>query len=173
MPPGFLLGGFRCEAPDNADAIGAYLADGTAARDQEVGFSRPYLVRDGAGEVIGYYTLLADAIRLEDGEVDSTWDYRSAPCIKVARLGVRYDRRGSGIGPALLELITVQALELGQQIGVCYLTLDAVGDKVDWYRKRGFEFTRIADQPSTEADKANGDRSMRYDLGPLQDRPLL
>jgi GNAT superfamily N-acetyltransferase len=173
MPPGFRLGGFRCEPPDKDDEIGAYLADGTAAHDQEVGFSRTYLVRDVEGSVVGYYTLLADAIRLEDGEVDSAWEYRSAPCIKVARLGVRHDRRGRGIGPVLLDLITVHALELGQQIGVRYITLDAVGDKVDWYRKRGFEFTRIADQPSTEADKANGDRSMRFDLGPLQDRPAL
>ncbi len=171
MPPGFRLGGFRCEPDGIEDEIGEYLADGDAARDQEVGYSRTYLVRDDAFEVIAYFTLLADAIRLDDGEADSTWAYRSAPCIKVARLGVRIDRRRRGIGERLLQLIRVHAFEIGERIGVRYLTLDAIGPRVGWYQKQGFVFTQLADQPSTEADKANGDRGL--DLGPISARPSL
>jgi GNAT superfamily N-acetyltransferase len=155
------------------DEIGAYLAAGDAARDQSVGYSRTYLVKENETDVIAYFTLLADAIRLEDGEGDSKWAYKSAPAIKIARLGVRHDRRRRGIGGQMLALIKVYAFEIGERIGVRYLTLDAVGPMIDWYKNQDFEFTDIAEQPSTEADVINGDRSMRFDLGRISERPSL
>jgi GNAT superfamily N-acetyltransferase len=170
MPPGFLLGGFRCE-PDGADdEIGAYLADGTAANDQAVGFSRTYLVIDEQDQVVAYCSLLADAIRLERGEAKEGWQYESAPCLKIARIGVRCDQRGKKIGSKLFDWIVLQAIELGDRIGIRYITLDAVASQIPWYQSLGFEFTTIAAQPSTEADKAAGDRSMLYDLGRPADR---
>ena len=99
LPPDFAPGGFRCEPEGKEDEIGEYLSSGTAARDQRVGFSRTYLVfADDPGEPIAYYTLLADAIVLADGESREGIEYRSIPAVKVARLGVRVDCQGQGLG---------------------------------------------------------------------------
>jgi|APMI01.1.fsa_nt_gi GNAT superfamily N-acetyltransferase len=170
MPPSFQLGGFRCELEGEDDEIGAYLASGTAAADQARGFSRSYLVKNAQDEVIAYCTLLADAIVLERGETDTDWPYESAPCLKVARIGVRCDQRRKGLGPKLMSWIIAQAVDLGERIGIRYITLDAVASQIPWYQSLGFEFTTIAGQPSTEADKAAGDRSMKLDLGRTADR---
>lgn len=172
MPPGFALGGFRCEPDGQEDEIGDYLATGTASADQERGFSRSYVVRDDQNEVIAYCTLLADAIILERGESDVDWPYESAPCLKIARLGVRCDQRGNGLGGKLMAWVIAQAVELGERIGIRYITLDAVASQIPWYQRFGFEFTTVLRQPSTEADKAAGDRSMKLDLGRLADRAV-
>ncbi len=74
------------------------------------------------------------------------------------------------MGSKLFDWIVLQAIELGDRIGIRYITLDAVASQIPWYQSLGFEFTTIAGQPSTEADKAAGDRSMLYDLGRPADR---
>jgi len=67
MPPALDAGGFYCEVQGN-DEIGDYLRQGDAARNQEAGFSRTFIVRSLAGELIAYYSLQADAVRLARGE---------------------------------------------------------------------------------------------------------
>lgn len=177
LPPGFAPGGFRCERPEDlkegeVDEIGTYLAEGDAARDQAVGFSRTFLViEDGTDRLLGYYTLLADAVVLDADEHLEGWAYRSVPAVKIARLGVHCDLQGYGIGVQVFDYILGAVYGLAEQLGVRFITLDAVRAKIPWYENRGFRFTTITEQPATEADHAAGDRSMFYDLGPVASRP--
>jgi GNAT superfamily N-acetyltransferase len=181
MPPEYRSGGFRCE-DSGKDEIGQYLASGTAAHDQSVGFSRTYLVflksdaiqgidifSSSAPLPVAYYTLLADAIVLAKGERVPGVDYTTAPAIKIGRYGVRSDMRGKGVGKKIFRHIENEVLEIAQAVGVRFITLDSVADMIGFYKKLGFRFTEES-QPATEADKAAGDRSMWYDLGNLTRR---
>jgi GNAT superfamily N-acetyltransferase len=170
MPPALDAGGFCCEVQGN-DEIGNYLANGDADRDQHAGLSRIFIVRDLGGDVIAYYSLQADAVELAPREVIPGVHYRSVPAIKVARIGVRFDQRGKGVGLNLMAYIESEVLSLAKLIGVRFITLDAVGDKIDWYRRLGYQVMQRQAQASTEADQESGDRSMYYDLGPLSGRP--
>jgi GNAT superfamily N-acetyltransferase len=172
MPPGLDTGGFRCEAEGKKDDIGDYLTQGDAEHDQQAGFSRAFIVRDSAGEIIAYYSLQADSVKLVPGEIVDV-PYKSAPAIKVARIGVRFDQRGQGVGSKLLKYIESEVLLLAEQIGVRFITLDAVSDQIDWYRKRGYVFMLEQAQKSSEAEHESGDRSMYRDLGWLSERPIL
>lgn len=172
MPPGFIApGGFRCEPPEEReDEIGEYLTSGTAARDQEAGFSRTYLVyEDETGDLLGFYSLLADALQLANRE-RKVGEYRTAPAIKIARLGLSYTLQGRGMGRDLFRFVLSQVLVLAEQIGVRYITLDAVAKKIGFYKKLGFRLTQKRVQASTELDRGSKDRSMLYDLGTLSAR---
>ena len=172
LPPGGIPGGFRCKAIGQADDLGDYLTDGSAIRDEATGFARSYLVYQN-GELVAYFSLQADAIKLEPDEQDKKVPYESAPALKLTRIGVHFDLAGQGIGSKVLELVLATALDLSQSIGIRYLTLDSVADKVLWYEKRGFVRNRIVGQPTTEADTNSGECSMRRDLGPIHIRPVV
>jgi hypothetical protein len=72
-----------------------------------------------------------------------------------------------------MEYVESEVLLVAERIGVRFITLDAVADKVDWYRKRGYQLTQEQAQTSSEAEHAKGDRSMYYDLGSLSERPTI
>jgi N-acetylglutamate synthase-like GNAT family acetyltransferase len=48
--------------------------------------------------------------------------------------------QGRGIGAAILECITPQCKELSEFIGCRCLIIDAINEKVNWYKERGFQF---------------------------------
>ena len=172
LPPGDLPGGFRCKPPGQADDLGDYLTQGDAQRDEAAGFARTYLVRRDA-EFIAYFSLQADAIKLQPDEKVSRVPYASAPAIKLTRLGVRHDLQSNGYGSQLIALVVASALEIARVVGVRYLTLDAVADKKDWYIKKGWVENKVplSEQHTTEALKEEGECSMRRDLGPIFARP--
>jgi hypothetical protein len=122
-------------------------------------------------ELVAYFSLQADAIKLEPSENDARVPYESAPAVKLTRIGVRIDQARNGIGSEVLDLVVATALGISRSIGVRYLTLDSVADKVSWYEKREFVRNLIVSQPTTEAVEKLGERSMRRDLGPVYIRP--
>ena len=135
MPPAFTAGGFDCGEQELSD----YLCDGTARRDQEAGMARTYLVRS-SGELIGYFSVLADAIRLDTRERPEGCCYSSAPSLKLGRMGVSKDKQGSGVGFWILDYIVGMARAMSSQVGIRYVTLDALKKPtlVAWYKRYGF-----------------------------------
>ena len=176
MPPAFTAGGFRCEPPEKQDEIGAFLADGTALDHQSRGLSRTYLayaVDDLEGALpVAYFTLQADAVLTDEKTQQPTDHLGSIPALKITRLGVRNDQRGRRLGSYLLSYIEMMAIRVGRVIGVRYLTLDAVADKVEWYKGEDFVET-IIEQPTAEAGLATGDRSMWKDISDVANRPTI
>lgn len=170
MPSDYSFEGFCCRADGKPDELSNYVVQGDAHSDQIRGFSRTYVVETEDGDLIGYFSLLADAIRLRPDEQVPGVAYRSAPAVKIARLAVSAEMQGMGIGEKLLDYIRAAAMGIGETIGVRYLTLDSVPDKIEWYHKRGF-VQNIEDQPSSESDEGSGELSMRYDLGAITGRP--
>lgn len=135
MPPGFAPGGFDCGEPDLTD----YLCDGTASMDELAGFSRTYLVQ-AEDELVGYFTVLADSIRLRTKERPEGVGYSTAPALKLGRMGVHLSFRGKDVGVWILDYVVGLARSLSERIGIRYVTLDALRKPklVSWYKAYGF-----------------------------------
>ena len=139
LPPGFQPGGFSCGQEDVDEYIEKY-----AVSDELAGVTRSYLVREG-DEVVAYVSVLCDAIRMEKEERPT--DHQGAPAIKIGLMGVRKDFRngqrtfqGRSLGEWLLDWVVGLARSMATQVGVRYVTLDALPEPrlVDWYERYGF-----------------------------------
>lgn len=135
LPPGFDPGGFDCEQED----INEYLLQGDAARDVKASVSHTYIVRR-AGELVGYFTVLADAVRLRTKERPDGIPYGSAPAIKLGRMGVTAAYKKMGVGEWILKFVAGMARKIGREVGVRYVTLDALPEAklIAFYEKNRF-----------------------------------
>lgn len=142
MPPGFDAGGFDC----GEAIISEYLCDGTAEADMAASFSQTYLVHAGE-ELVAYFTVLADAIRLGTKERPDGIVYATAPAVKLGRVGVCKTHQGEGVGQWILQYVVGLARNISDQVGVRYVTLDALRRDwlLDWYG--GFGFASNAAEP--------------------------
>lgn len=166
-PNGFKAVGFDCGEPELTD----YICDGTSAGDESAGVSRSYLVHEPGGELVGYFTVLADSIRLASGERPRELTYPSAPAIKLGRMGVHLNYRGRGLGRWILDNVVGLAAEIGEQVGVRYVTLDALQRPrlIDMYADYGFKRNKEERKLAAVRLKLPSWRdlhmvSMRYDI---------
>ena len=187
-PRDYHPGAFRSREPE----IAKYLHDRDAHRDERVSIARTYIVLD-EDRCVAYFTLVADAIRLDDSEAQAAEiKYLQAPAIKIARIGVCEDYKAEYLskqaekcclGPLLVSLIIGSAKVYGEKVGIRYVTLDALPRKglVEAYGRMGFVISsgeqaeRIKERPDTEGKEI----SMRFDLhvrhedAPAEDGNLL
>jgi len=169
LPPGFSPGGFRCEPPEKADDIGDFIVQGVAAKAEAAGWLRTYIAEDHEGQLVGYFSLMADTISLGEGADPTAGHYKTAPAIKLARIGLDYRQQNKGLGKKLFYVALDQVHAVGRLVGVRYLTLDAVAEKVSLYEKLGFQAT-TSTQPTAENGLDPHDRSMYFDLGGTAER---
>lgn len=163
LPPDFQAGGFSCGQED----VDGYLAENAPA-DELAGVTRTYLVKDGE-EVVAYVSVLSDAIRLDREERPT--DHPGAPAIKIGLMGVRkdYKRReyqGRTIGCWLIDWVVGLARTLAKQVGVRYVTLDALNEEklVAWYARNGFKKNLKEEHDRRVIKRAGRDR--------LKNKPL-
>jgi GNAT superfamily N-acetyltransferase len=118
--------------------IEAYARE-NALSDEATLMARTYVVLDGT-TCVAYFTLLADAIRLDLPELPDGVRYLTAPAVKLARLGVSDSAQGRRIGEWILNVVVGLARTLSRDIGIRYVTLDALDRErlVRWYEARGF-----------------------------------
>ncbi len=115
-------------------------------------------------DLVGYITLLCDAIILETRERKGLAlrheDHPVIPALKVARLGVSEVFRSThrGVGEALMQFAFSTALSLSKRVGCRLLTLDAYAQSVAFYERLGF----IRNRAKEYRDRPNP--SMRFDL---------
>jgi len=166
LPLGYLPGAFCCRDEE----IDGYLHDGNAAIDEETWNARTYGVEDGA-ECAGYFTVPADAIRLNLQEAQETHSrYQSVPAIKLGRIGTCKRYKKQGVGDFIFDVVVGLARSMAANVGVRYVSVDALPQEwlVNRHKKRGFlvndgeEEHRLRNTPRNELD---GDRviSMRLD----------
>jgi len=136
MPQGYDPGAFCC---DDEPEIHDFLREDASA-DQDSWLSRTYVVEHGT-ECAGYFTVLADAVRLDLREAKEAGSiYAAAPAIKLARLGVCKRYRGNDLGSLALEYVAGLARSLSASIGVRYVTIDALNREklIRWYLSKEF-----------------------------------
>ena len=94
------------------------------------------------GEIVGSFAITVRAINVEasDKEIancfSNTYDYG---IIYVKYLAVDHDVQNNGIGTAMLEMIVQKAKVVAEKLPIRCLAFEALRNKVEYYKKRGFE----------------------------------
>lgn len=118
------------------------------------------------GELIAYYTIGTDSLRLEyvDAKKLAGRHFKrgqerveSIPSLKIGRLAVQRTRQGRGIGRILIRRIA--AIAYDSRPAVRLLTTNAKPGSVPFYQKCGFELT----QP-VRRERGRRERTMYLDL---------
>jgi len=110
---------------------------------------------EGSEEIIAYYTLKCDSIKIVDLEMYP--EPRYIPCIEIARIAVKTDwqigKKGIHLGTELMGLIITQIKEnISSIVGCRFITLHAVLDRVEWYEER-FNFVKRIDEKALAIDE--------------------
>lgn len=99
--------------------------------------------------VVAYFSLAADKLSLSDFTSNSEFNrfrkrrfvhekrLRSYPAVKLCRLGVDKQIRGTGLGSMLLSLATYLCTH-GNRFGCRFVTVDAYQGAGSFYKKNGF-----------------------------------
>ena len=82
-------------------------------------------------KVVGYASLLADAISFEPGKLEELeeYDYPFFPAMKIGRLAVDKEYEDRGIGSFILVLVIAICKKLQEVVGIRFITVDAYKTK--------------------------------------------
>ncbi len=123
------------------DELTEYLRE-NALIDQERRTATTHLLITDEGGILGYFTLLNDAIRVEAlAEKDSLIDhpYKSYPAVKIGRLSTRRGFERQGFGKWMLTLAVSYAFETNRYSGCRVITVDSKRGTEGFYGDFGFE----------------------------------
>lgn len=128
-------------------ALNSYLAT-QASQDEKRRVASCFIaVETATSRIAGYYTLSAASIDLSDipsPVAKKLPRYPTVPVIRLGRLAIALDRRGEGLGPALLWDAMERAAKV--EIGAFALLVDAKDENAArFYALHGF--STFADRP--------------------------
>lgn len=135
--------------------------------------TKTHVVADGK-KILAYISVTCTEIGLKNKEgkavkkvtnLDSAlegaeYEVRYLPGIRLARLASDKNHRGKDYryGEKLIQLITRMALDISEECGCRFILLDAVKDKINYYKEHGFELI------DTKANLAKNYPTMFLDL---------
>ncbi|MGA2127981.1 MAG: GNAT family N-acetyltransferase [Xanthobacteraceae bacterium] len=126
---------FHC----GVEALDRYLRE-FAFQDIDRRVAGCFVALDDAHKIVGYYTLAATSIALDDLPADKKKRlprYQTVPAILIGRLAVDEAHRGRGIGSGLIVDAVTRTDRLG--IGAVALVVDAKDDAARaFYQATGF-----------------------------------
>lgn len=147
---------FEFENTPDEMSVESYLKE-KALRLHELQTAITRLYFDANQNVVGFFTLHNDVIslhprqreRLEDvygWMLPKDGDITSFPAIKLHYLGVDSRYRKMGYGKHMVAEALSIAAEIAEQSGCNFLTVEALGSTVEFYRKRGFKWISQNDE---------------------------
>lgn len=99
----------------------------------------------GSAEIVGYFSLSADAVQLSDGEAfHLSLPFKAPtsffPAVKITKLAVATRFQGNGLGSQLIDSIMGLAFHMSDAIAVRLLTVDALNkpDVLRFYTRNRF-----------------------------------
>jgi len=116
-----------------------------ALADQCNKTSVTHLLISESDDIIGYFTLLTDSIKVKSinlGDDYRDFRYRSVPALKIGRLSTAKGMEGKGLGTAMLEISISFLIEITRHVGCRILTVDSKEGCEGFYEKNGFERAR-------------------------------
>jgi ribosomal protein S18 acetylase RimI-like enzyme len=113
------------------------------ANAQDTG--RTWVIHDGEGVVLGYYTLAGHALHRDNLSRSQARSLpMQVPAILLAKLAVDVSLQGQGVGRDLLLEALERCVAAGYTVAARYVVVDAIDDQAaSFYEKYGFQ--RIPD----------------------------
>ena len=131
---------------------------------EEIGVTRTFLVlHNVTNELIGYYSLSADTVRLTIDEKIGTdlesVDFMALPALKLGKLAINKslseEAQRRGYGSFILDIVNTYAYEMLDNGVACrFVTVDAdieyYEDTPEFYKKNGFVENQSRKRKSTD-----------------------
>ena len=156
------LTAFKCAEGD----LNEFLLDESKDYQTEYLAVTYLLVNSENGDIIAYYSLLNDVVRLNETEksvrnrinrkIPFSKQRNHYPAVKVGRLAVSESYAGNGIGRLILDSVKY-VFTHGNRTGCRFVTVDALTSATGFYGRNKFRFF-------TEKDKDDDTRLMYFDL---------
>lgn len=97
-------------------------------------------------QIVAYFTVSMSAIELDklsiNEKVRGTTPTRY-PAMLIGRMGVAKPYRNNGVGLQICDFCRGLAIDIGQRIACRYLVLQTTDDKIQFYKKSGFEKSNV------------------------------
>lgn len=122
------------------DPLNFYLSQ-YAHQNQKKDAARTYVVVNGEGKIVGYYTLVYGSMTVEETpeEISSGHGKYPVPIILIARLAVSIEEHGKGLGKSLVRDALVRSVSAAEIAGLSAVVVDAKdADAKAFYEKMGF-----------------------------------
>ncbi len=122
------------------EPLNLYLAR-YALQNQKKDAARTYVAVNNDGKIAGYYTLVYGSMTVGETpeEISSGLGKYPVPIILIARLAVRIDEHGKGIGRSLIRDALVRSVGAADIAGLSAVVVDAKdADAKAFYEKMGF-----------------------------------
>ncbi len=122
------------------DPLNLYLSQ-YALQNQKKDAARTYVVVNGEGKIVGYYTLVYGSVAVGETpeEISSGLGKYPVPIILIARLAVSIDGHGKGLGRSLIRDALVRSVSAADIAGLSAVVVDAKdADAKAFYEKMGF-----------------------------------
>lgn len=117
-----------------------------ALKDQSKRTSVTHLLSIGSGEIVGYFTLSTDSLKVDSigpGITFQSYPYSSIPALKIARLSTNRGYERKGLGTKMVDLSFRYLFEVTRYAGCRVMTVDSKKGSEGFYEKCGFRKTRI------------------------------
>lgn len=121
----------------------AYLVE-DALKDQENKTAITHLMLTRTNEVVGYFTLVNDSVKVEVMSKEDRLDgypYKSIPALKIARLSTHREREHEGIGSKMVTIAFSYLFEIVRYAGCRVMTVDSKKGCEGFYQRFGFNIT--------------------------------
>lgn len=114
--------------------------------------ARTYIAtNDADNKIIGYITLVCSQISTDVALVGGDFRYHDYPAVKIARLMIDDRFRDKGIGRTLVDLaVGIATDEIAPRIGCRFVVVDSKPQAVQFYKKRGFNLLKTAENIGSE-----------------------
>lgn len=121
-------------------ALDQWLREHAASKDRR-GHSRTFVWTDGAGRVVGYYTLSAHKVARESiPNRLGRGGPREIPATLIGKLALGSELRGRGLGVVLLADALERIIVAAEQVAAKLVVVDALREEVaGWYVSLGFQ----------------------------------
>ena len=129
------VAGFACGSPELDRFLIRHALQAQQARSSQT------CVAVSDSEIIGFYTIVAGEVRHAEApeRVAKCMPRHPIPLLVLARLAVRIQEQGCGVGSILLRDALARTLQIAEMIGVRALAVHAKDDRaVAFYRHFGF-----------------------------------
>ena len=153
---------FKCAESD----LNEFLLDESKDYQTEYLAVTYLLINSTNGDIVAYYSLLNDVVRLNETEksvrnrinrkIPFSKQRNHYPAVKVGRLAVSEAYEGQGIGRLILDSVKYLFTH-GNRTGCRFVTVDALATVTGFYEHNKFRFF-------TDKDKDDDTRLMYFDL---------
>lgn len=122
-------------------------------------------------KIIAFFTISADRIETEkipaeyeQKLIEKGIEYKSLPALKLGRLAVDYRFQNQGYGTYLLKELILKCIQLSENIGIRFITVDAYVSSLKFYKMNYFKILPGYEKRISQKNSKTATIPMYFDL---------